>query len=232
MRVFVTGGTGHSGSYIVPELIAAGHEVTGLARSDTAAAALSALGAEVRRGSLQDLDGLKEAAADSDGVIHVAHRQDLLPSGGMDAVAAAELPVMLACFGLAHICYIWLFWRHLAVRPLPRWTLVYALWWVVMLAVLWPLLGSLTIAVAAYGLVLGGTAVAASRCHPLVVWGGAFFLASDTLLSIELFVPGAPGWLSPLIMLMYTLGQGLIAAGVIVGARVHETARPATGTPA
>jgi nucleoside-diphosphate-sugar epimerase len=50
----------------------------------------------VRRGDLQDLDGLKEAAADSDGVIHVAHRQDLLPSGGMDAVSAAELPVMLA----------------------------------------------------------------------------------------------------------------------------------------
>ena len=96
MRVFVTGGTGHAGSYIIPELIAAGHEVTGLARSDTAAAALSALGAKVRRGDLEDLDGLKEAAADSDGVIHVAHRQDLLPSGGIDAVAAAELQIMLA----------------------------------------------------------------------------------------------------------------------------------------
>jgi nucleoside-diphosphate-sugar epimerase/ketosteroid isomerase-like protein len=96
MHVFVTGGTGHSGSYIIPELIAAGHEVTGLARSDSAAAAVSALGAKVRRGGLEDLDGLKEAAADSDGVIHLAHRQDLLPSGGMDAVATAELPVMLA----------------------------------------------------------------------------------------------------------------------------------------
>ena len=96
MHVFVTGGTGHAGSYIIPELVAAGHEVTGLARSDTAAAAVSALGATVRRGSLEDLDGLKEAAADSDGVIHVAHRQDLLPSGGMNAVAAAELPIMLA----------------------------------------------------------------------------------------------------------------------------------------
>ena len=92
MRVFVTGGTGHSGSYIIPELIAAGHEVTGLARSDTAAAAVSALGAKVRRGDLEDLEGLMEAAADSDGVIHVAHRQDLLPFGGMDAVSAAELP--------------------------------------------------------------------------------------------------------------------------------------------
>ncbi|MCI3241179.1 SDR family oxidoreductase [Streptomyces spinosisporus] len=96
MHVFVAGGTGHSGSYIIPELIAAGHEVTGLARSDVSAAALSALGAKVRRGDLQDLDGLKEAAADSDGVIHVAHRQDLLPSGGMDAVAAAELPIVHA----------------------------------------------------------------------------------------------------------------------------------------
>jgi nucleoside-diphosphate-sugar epimerase len=96
LRVFVTGGTGHSGSYTIPELVAAGHEVTGLARSDTAAAALSALGAKVRRGDLRDLDGLKEAAADSDGVIHVAHRQDLLPSGGVHAVAAAELQVMLA----------------------------------------------------------------------------------------------------------------------------------------
>src|SRR5690606_32476292 len=96
MHVFVTGGTGHSGPYIISELVVAGHEVTALARSDTAAAAVSALGAKVRRGSLEDLDGLKAAAADSDGVIHVAHRQDLLPSGGIDAVAAAEIPIMLA----------------------------------------------------------------------------------------------------------------------------------------
>ncbi|MYV40249.1 NAD-dependent epimerase/dehydratase family protein [Streptomyces sp. SID1328] len=96
MRVFVAGGTGHSGSHIIPELISAGHEVTGLARSDASAETLSALGAKVRRGDLEDLDGLKEAAAASDGVIHVAHRQDLLPIGGMDAVAAAELPIMLA----------------------------------------------------------------------------------------------------------------------------------------
>lgn len=96
MHVFVTGGTGHSGPYIISELIAAGHKVTALARSDAAAEAVSALGATARSGSLEDLDGLKEAAAASDGVIHVAHRQDLLPTGGIEAVAAAELQIMLA----------------------------------------------------------------------------------------------------------------------------------------
>jgi nucleoside-diphosphate-sugar epimerase len=96
MHVFVTGGTGHSGPYIISELVAAGHEVTALARSDATAAAVSELGAKVRRGSLEDIDGLRAAAADADGVIHVGHRQDLLPSGGIDAVAAAEAQIMLA----------------------------------------------------------------------------------------------------------------------------------------
>ena len=79
-----------------------------------------------------------------------------------------------------------------------------------------------------YGLVLGGTAVAASRCHPLVAAGGAFFLASDTILAFRLFMPDAmPDWTSPLVMLTYCLGQGLIAAGVIVADRLQHGRRTA-----
>ncbi len=130
---------------------------------------------------------------------------------------APTLPMMLLFFGLAHLCYIWLFWRTLAVRRVPPWALVYAVWWGVLIAVLWPYLGGLAIAVAVYGLVLGGTAVAASRCHPIIAWGGAFFLTSDSILAFRLFMADAmPDWTSPLVMLTYTLGQGLIAAGVIV----------------
>ena len=134
---------------------------------------------------------------------------------------APTLPMMLLFFGLAHLFYIWLFWRKLAVRRVPPWALVYAVWWGVLIAVLWPYLGGLAIAVAVYGLVLGGTAVAASRCHPLIAWGGAFFLTSDSILAFRLFLSDAmPGWTSPMVMLTYTLGQGLIAVGVIVADRI------------
>jgi nucleoside-diphosphate-sugar epimerase len=76
MQIFVTGASGWIGTAVVPELIGAGHKVLGLARSDSSAAAIAAMGAEVLRGSLDDLDTLRAGAAGSDGVIHLAFIHD------------------------------------------------------------------------------------------------------------------------------------------------------------
>ena len=90
MKIFVTGASGWIGSAVVPELLGAGHDVVGLARSDASAQALEAAGAAVHRGDVDDPEGLAKAAADSDGVVHLAFQHEIAFGGNFAAAAAAD----------------------------------------------------------------------------------------------------------------------------------------------
>jgi nucleoside-diphosphate-sugar epimerase len=96
MRIFVTGASGWIGSAAVSDLLADGHDVVGLARSDESAAKVTALGAEVHRGSLDDLDSLAAGAAGADGVVHLGYNHDF---SQMEAAAATDRAAIEAMGG-------------------------------------------------------------------------------------------------------------------------------------
>jgi nucleoside-diphosphate-sugar epimerase len=96
MRVFVTGASGHIGTAVVPELIQAGHQVVGLARSNPSAVTVAALGAEVYRGDLADPVGLRAAATDADAVIHLAFDHQTMMAGDFAGAVATDLAVVQA----------------------------------------------------------------------------------------------------------------------------------------
>ena len=91
MRVFVSGASGHIASAVIPELLNHGHQVVGLARSDASAETVAALGAEVRRGDLDDLDGLRAASAEADGVIHLAFKHEAMRTGDFMRAVSADM---------------------------------------------------------------------------------------------------------------------------------------------
>lgn len=98
MRVFVTGATGLIGTEVVKDLLSAGHEVVGLARSDASANALIAMGATVIRGALEDLDSLRQGAAEADGIIHLAFTREaanFAASGKIDKTAIETMGAVL-----------------------------------------------------------------------------------------------------------------------------------------
>lgn len=141
-----------------------------------------------------------------------------------------ELPMMLLSFGVAHLVYMFLFSRYpgrIRVSVLTGYAVVYT----VLMCVLAPNTGSLMIPVFLYGLVLVGTAVLSTRVSSVTAWGGLLFLASDAILAFRLFMPEVlPSWAGSLVMVTYTLGQGLIVFGVL-NAKSRGATRGRTTAP-
>lgn len=152
----------------------------------------------------------------------------LLLSWVGDVTLGIEFVIGLAFFLLAHVTYLALFVTTVAVRRVQWWAVAYAVWLVVLLAILGTHTGPLLIPVIAYGTVLCAMAAFASRCNRWIAWGGALFIVSDSILAIDKFLPDAgipvPGLL---IMVTYIGAQTLIVWGILQ----HEHARVAAARP-
>jgi len=126
----------------------------------------------------------------------------------------------LGAFLLAHIAYLLLIIRHLRMRRFSWLMPLYALWWLALVLVLAPHLGTLLVPVAVYGLVLGAMAAFAASGSRWLLAGGALFVVSDTVLGLNRFLPGFELWqVHTVIMFSYILAQGLIAFAVVRAGR-------------
>lgn len=134
----------------------------------------------------------------------------------------SETALMIGFFGAAHILFMWLFLRLRTGRP-PLWTVCYLLAYTVLMAVLLPVTGSLSVPVAVYGLLLAGTAACAAGVNRVAAWGGAWFLLSDIILALQLFRPEImPLYTDAAVMATYLTGQGLLVAGIV--SQLRQTA--------
>jgi len=122
----------------------------------------------------------------------------------------------LGFFLLAHIAYVVLFLRRLKTRRFRAVSLLYLGWWILLIVLLAPHLGSLLVPVMAYGLVLCAMGTLALHCNRWIAVGGALFVISDSLLGLNNFLPDFSLWQADfLIMLSYLLAQGLIVFGAL-----------------
>ena len=134
--------------------------------------------------------------------------------------AGVGFVIGLAFFLLGHMAYIVLFWRRMRLRRPRWWSVVYALWFLALLALLAPHAGALLLPLAAYGLALAMLGITSSACSPWLLAGAACFVVSDSLLGMDRFLPGfALPQVDFAIMLTYLLAQGLICWGVVRRAR-------------
>ncbi|MFF1574427.1 lysoplasmalogenase [Leifsonia sp. NPDC058292] len=144
--------------------------------------------------------------------------------------AGAGFLIGLGFFLLGHLAYLVLFLRRMRLRRRPRWwAAVYLVWWVALVGILAPHAGVLLAPLAVYGLILGALAAWGSTCNRWIAVGSASFLASDTLLGLDRFLPDfSVGQVDFLIMLTYLAGQALMAWGIVQTAAVRPTVRPAS----